>query len=49
MRSRAASGAVVRVRRGGRQYAVALADLVVVEQDTETAEWLAAYRYWLEK
>jgi hypothetical protein len=40
-------GVVARVRRGGRQYAAALADLEPVEKDTETAEWLAAYRYWL--
>jgi hypothetical protein len=42
-------GVVARVRRGGGQYAVALADLEPVEKDTETAEWLAAYRYWLGK
>ena len=42
-------GVVAKVRKGGRQYTVALADLEVVEKDTETAEWLAAYRYWLGK
>jgi hypothetical protein len=42
-------GVVARVRRGGRQYAVALADLEAVEKDTETAEWLAVYWYWLGK
>jgi hypothetical protein len=42
-------GVVARVCRGGRQHAVALADLEAVEKDTETAEWLAAYRYWLGK
>jgi len=40
-------GVMARVRRGGRQYAVALADLEPVEKDTEAAEWLAAYRFWL--
>ncbi len=40
-------GVVAKVRRGGRQHTLALADLEVVQKDTETAEWLAAYRYWL--
>lgn len=40
-------GIVAKVRKGERQYTVALADLEVVEKDSETAEWLAAYRYWL--
>jgi hypothetical protein len=40
-------GVVAKVRKRGRQYTVALADLRPVEKDTETAEWLAAYRYWL--
>ena len=42
-------GVVVQVRRGERQYTVALADLEVVEKGSETAEWLAAYRYWVGK
>jgi hypothetical protein len=40
-------GIVAKVRRGGRQYTVALADLEAVEGGSETAAWLAAYRYWL--
>ena len=40
-------GIVANVSRGGRQYTVALADLEAVEKDSETAEWLAAYRYWV--
>ena len=32
---------------GWLQYTVALADLEVVQKDTETTEWLVAYRYWL--
>lgn len=40
-------GVVAEVRKGARQYTVALADVEVVEKDSETAEWLAAYRYWL--
>lgn len=43
------SGVVVKVRKGGRQYAVALADVEAVEKDSDTADWLAAYRYWLGK
>jgi Calcium binding len=42
-------GAVAKVRKQGRQYTIALADLEAVERGTETAEWLAAYRYWLGK
>jgi hypothetical protein len=42
-------GMVAQVRRGGRQYTVALADLEAVEEGSETSEWLAAYRYWLER
>lgn len=40
-------GVVARVRKGGRQHTVALADVEAVEKDSDTAEWLAAYRYWL--
>lgn len=42
-------GVVAKVRKRGRQYTIALADLEALEQDTETADWLAAYRYWLGK
>lgn len=40
-------GIVAKVRREGRQYTVALADLEAMEKNSETAEWLAAYRYWV--
>jgi hypothetical protein len=40
-------GVVAKVRRGGGKYTVALADLEPIAEDTKTAEWLAAYRYWL--
>ncbi len=40
-------GVVAKVRKRGRQYTLALADLRAVEKDTKTAEWLSAYRYWL--
>jgi hypothetical protein len=42
-------GTVAKIRKRGRQYTIALADLEAVEKGTETAEWLAAYRYWLGK
>ena len=48
-RSSQRRGVVAKVRKRGRQYTIALADLEASEQDTETAEWLAAYRYWLGK
>jgi hypothetical protein len=38
-----------KVRKRGRQYTIALADLEALEQDTKTVDWLAAYRYWLGK
>jgi hypothetical protein len=40
-------GVVVQVSESDRQYTGALADLEAVEGGSETAEWLAAYRYWL--
>jgi len=40
-------GIVAQVHKGGRQYTVALADVEAVETGSETAEWLAAYRYWV--
>ncbi len=42
-------GVVAKVHKGGRRYTVALADVEAMQKDTETAEWLAAYRYWLGK
>jgi hypothetical protein len=46
MEKGAASVVVAEVRKGRRQYTVALVDLEVVEKETKTANWLAAYRYW---
>jgi hypothetical protein len=40
-------GIVAKVRKAGRQHTVALADVEAVEKGSETADWLAAYRYWL--
>ena len=36
---------MAKVRKRGRQYTIALADLEALEQDTETVDWLAAYWY----
>ena len=41
-------GIVARVRRGGQEYTLSLADLALVEPDPESAEWLAVYHYWME-
>ena len=41
-------GIVARIRRRGQEYSVSLADLTIPESDTHHAEWLAAYRYWLQ-
>ena len=35
-----------RVRKGGREYSVGLADLNFIAPDPTSAEWLAMYRYW---
>ena len=40
-------GIVVLVRKGDREYPVALADLEFVDPDPVSAEWLEVYRYWL--
>jgi len=40
-------GVMARVRKGGREYAVALSEVEVIDPDLVSAEWLAAYRYWL--
>jgi hypothetical protein len=39
-------GIIAKVRRGGREYAVGLADLNFISPDPTSAEWLAMYRYW---
>ncbi len=39
-------GILARVRKGGREYSVALAELEFADLDPVSAEWLDAYRYW---
>jgi hypothetical protein len=45
-RSSLRRGIVAVVRRGGREYAVGLAELNFISPDPTSAEWLAMYRYW---
>ena len=45
-RSGLRKGIVARVRKGGREYSVGLADLNFIAPDPNNAEWLAMYRYW---
>ena len=40
-------GIVARVRRTDQEYSVSLADLQITDPDSHSAEWLAAYQYWL--
>jgi len=40
-------GIVALVRKGDREYPLALADLEFVDPDPASAEWLEVYRYWL--
>ena len=40
-------GIVALVRKGDREYSVALAELKFVDPDPASAEWLEMYRYWL--
>ncbi len=37
------------VQKGGGEESVALADVEATDPDPASAEWLAAYRYWLSK
>jgi hypothetical protein len=39
-------GILARVRKGGREYSVALAGLEFVDLDPVSVEWLDVYRYW---
>ncbi len=39
-------GIFARVRKGDREYSVALAGLEFADLDQVSAEWLDAYRYW---
>ena len=45
-RSSLRKGTEARVRKGGREYSVGLADLKFTNPDPTSAEWLAMYRYW---
>jgi hypothetical protein len=42
-------GVIARVRKGDQEQTAALADLEIVSPDPVSADWLAAYRYWLGK
>ena len=46
-RSGTQRGTMARVRKGDQEYTVALSELEVLGPDPMSAEWLAAYRYWL--
>ncbi len=39
-------GILARVRKGDREYSVALAELEFVDLDPDSAEWLDVYRHW---
>jgi len=41
-------GIVALVRKGDREYPVALAELEFESLDPVSAEWLGIYRYWLD-
>jgi hypothetical protein len=34
------------VRKGDKEYAVGLSELVIVDPDSTSAEWLEVFRYW---
>ena len=40
-------GIVAQIRYKGQEYSVSLADLQITDADSDSADWLAAYRYWL--
>lgn len=42
-------GVVAHVRHKGQEYSVSLADLKTPDADSHSAEWLAAYQYWLQR
>lgn len=42
-------GVMALVRKGDQDEIVALAELELLDPDPTSAEWLAAYRYWLSK
>ncbi len=45
-RSRPRRGILARVRKGDREYSVALAELEFADLDPVSVEWLDVYRYW---
>jgi len=45
-RSSLRRGIVARVRKGDKEYTVGLSELVIVDPDPTSAEWLEVYRYW---
>ena len=45
-RSSLRRGIVARVRRDDKEYLVGLSELVFVDPDASSAEWLEMYRYW---
>jgi hypothetical protein len=42
-------GVIARIQKGDQEETVSLAEVEVVDADPASAEWLAAYRYWLGK
>ena len=44
--SSARRGIVARIRRGGKEYQAALADLTFGDVDESSGEWLAMFRWW---
>ena len=45
-RSSLRNGIVARVRKGDKEYTVGLSELVIVDPDPTSAEWVEMYRYW---
>lgn len=39
-------GIMARIRRGGKEYEAALADLTFGDVDEASGEWLAMFRWW---
>jgi hypothetical protein len=40
---------IARVKKGDQEKTVSLAEVEAADADPSSAEWLAAYRYWLSK
>jgi hypothetical protein len=45
-RSSPRRGIVARVRKGDKEYLVGLSELVLVDPDPSSTEWLEMYHYW---